>query len=388
MTAQEIIMKDHFNEKARRLSAAQQAKNYGWGGITRVSKELGISDDTIRKGIKELSNPELLPQKERHPGGGRKKVEEIEEGLVEALEGLLDPKGDPMSPILWTSKSVKHLEKELHAQGYSAKHTTIGRILHEQGYSLRKNKKNIEEGTVHPDRDAQFWYIKEHTQQALMMDEPVLSIDCKKKEILGNFKQQGEEWSKEGKEVQVHDFANTRAIPYGIYDIAMNEGYVSVGIDHDTAAFAVASIRAWWDQIGSIVYAHATHIHITADGGGSNASRSHLFKYELQLLANEIGKTFCLYHFPPGTSKWNKIEHRLFSHISMNFRGRPLMDIETIVNCIAGTTTETGLRVQARFDEGEYPTKQKVETHVYEAIHITRHEFHGEWNYDISPQFS
>jgi hypothetical protein len=328
----------------------------------------------------------------RGEGGGRKKQEEHDPSLPADLEAHLDPKGDPMSLVRWTTKSVSKLVKALASQGHHIGETALRKRLHEMGYSLRANKKAIE-GKSHEDRDAQFHHIKQKCEQFETRGDPILSVDCKKKELIGNFKNNGREWQAKGEEttVNVYDYlslADGKAVPYGIYDVLHNQGFVNVGIDHDTAAFAVESIRRWWKQIGKYLYPDKTNLLITADGGGSNGSRIRLWKRELQRLANETGLSITVCHFPPGTSKWNKIEHRLFSYISLNWRGKPLTCLETIIELISHTTTDQGLKVIAIKDSNTYPTGIKVTDEEWETIRPIKDAFHGEWNYTLKPQES
>ncbi|MDR7926112.1 ISAzo13 family transposase [Acidithiobacillus thiooxidans] len=382
-----------LDERQRRLYAAVEAKVLGHGGVKRVSEATGVARGSIMAGLKELKDPEnRLPQgRVRRSGGGRKRLVDRDPDLLVALEGLVDPaaRGDPQSPLRWTCKSLKQLARELGEQGHRISHVSVGILLKELGYSLQGNRKTLE-GTDHPDRDAQFRYIQEKTQQALDAVQPVISVDTKKKELVGNYKNAGQEWRPQGEPevVQVHDFVDKelgRANPYGVYDLAQNAGWVSVGTDHDTASFAVATIRRWWLGMGQPLYPDAKELMITADGGGSNGSRVRLWKLELQGLADELNLPIRVCHFPPGTSKWNKIEHRLFSYISMNWRGRPLVSHEVIVNLIAATTTSKGLKVYAAIDPTPYPKGIKVTDAEFATIQIDRDNFHGEWNYVISP---
>ncbi|MHB1267716.1 MAG: ISAzo13 family transposase [Acidithiobacillus ferriphilus] len=382
-----------LDERQRRLHAAVEAKVLGHGGVKRVSEATGVARGSILAGLKELKDPEnTLPKdRVRRPGGGRKKLVDRDPDLLAALERLVDPaaRGDPQSPLRWTCKSLKQLAHELGEQGHRISHVSMGILLKELGYSLQGNRKTLE-GTDHPDRDAQFQYIQEKTQQALDAGQPVISVDTKKKELVGNYKNTGQEWRPQGEPeaVQVHDFVDAelgRANPYGVYDLAQNAGWVSVGTDHDTASFAVATIRRWWLGMGQPLYPAAKELMIMADGGGSNGSRVRLWKLELQSLADELNLPIRVCHFPPGTSKWNKIEHRLFSYISMNWRGRPLVSHEVIVNLIAATTTSKGLKVRAAIDPTPYPKGIKVTDAEFAAIQLDRDDFHGEWNYVISP---
>ena len=384
-----------FDEKSRRLWAAAEAESAGKGGVTAVHRATGISRTTIYQGIKELKNPEALKSsadRTRNPGGGRKRAVDINPELQSALEALLEPitRGDPESPLRWTCKSLSVLAMELNRQGHCVSDRTVGRLLHEMGYSLQANRKTAE-GKQHPDRNEQFEFINLLVEENLQSGNPVISVDAKKKELVGNFKNAGREWHPEGKpeQVNVYDFlslAEGRATPYGIYDVGMNEGWVNVGTDKDTAVFAVESIRRWWNEMGRANYPQATQLMITADGGGSNGSRVRLWKTQLQDFCNEIGLPVVVSHFPPGTSKWNKIEHRLFSYISMNWRGKPLTSFETILNLISSTTTTKGLTVKAEIDLNKYPKGIKVSDAQMRMIDISRNEFHGEWNYTLRPQ--
>ncbi len=383
-----------LNEKLRRLFAANEAKVFGHGGITLAQKATGVARNSIKQGIKELSNKDegvlsSPSSRVRNVGGGRKASVKKDKKLLAALECLVEPTtlGDPESPLRWTCKSLRQLESELRSQGFSVSHTSIGNLLKEMGYSLQGNQKTLE-GSKHPDRNAQFEFINSLTESAIRDGQPVISVDTKKKELVGNYKNVGKELRPKGKpeQVKVYDFVDKelgRANPYGVYDIADNSAWVSVGTDHDTAAFAVSTIRRWWFSMGKDLYPDARKLVITADGGGSNGSRVRLWKVELQKLADELNIPIQVSHFPPGTSKWNKIEHRLFSFISMNWRGKPLVSHETIVNLIAATTTRKGLKVRAELDSSLYPKGIKVTDKELKAIQIKRDEFHGEWNYSI-----
>jgi hypothetical protein len=384
-----------LDERMRRLFAASEAKAIGHGGIALVWKATGVARGSIQQGLKELSErPETLEinsRRIRRVGAGRKASVKNDAQLLSALEGLVEPvtRGDPESPLRWTCKSLRQLASELVRQGYTVSHTSIGELLKKLGYSLQGNRKTLE-GTNHPDRNEQFEYINTRSEEALSRGQPVISVDTKKKELVGQFKNGGKELCPLGEpeEVNVYDFVNKelgRANPYGVYDLAKNEGWVSVGTDHDTASFAVSTIRRWWFAMGKPLYPDAKELIITADGGGSNGSRVRLWKLELQQLSNELGIPIRVSHFPPGTSKWNKIEHRLFSHISMNWRGKPLINHEVIVNLIAATTTRKGLKIRAELDETPYPKGIKVTDEEFNAIRISRDEFHGEWNYSIMP---
>jgi transposase len=381
----------HLDERGRRLFAASEAKAAGYGGIAAVSRITGRAASTIGRGLKDLSVP-LEEGRVRRRGGGRKPLIEIEPKLLDDLNALVEPaaRGDPMSPLRWTSKSLRKLAAELRELGHKISHTLVGELLKRLGFSLQANRKT-REGDSHPDRDAQFCYINAQVAAALAENEPVISVDTKKKELVGDFKNAGREWRPEGnpEEVRVHDFLIKelgRAVPYGVYDLAADKGWINVGIDHDTAAFAVATIRRWWQEAGRIRYLTASRLLITADGGGSNGSRVRLWKYELQRLADEIGVTIEVHHFPPGTSKWNKIEHRLFSFVSQNWRAVPLISYQVIVDLIAATTTKTGLEVQCQLDTNTYPKGITISDAEMAALNITRHDFHGEWNYTFTPR--
>ena len=382
-----------LDERTRRLLAASEALSLGRGGISTVSRACGLSRKAITKGIKEIEAGTVLPPgRVRQPGAGRRKITEHDPRLTDAMERLIDPvtRGDPESPLRWTCKSTRVLARQLSRQKHSISHTKVAQLLHDLGYSLQSNRKT-EEGQDHPDRDAQFRHINTQVKRALAKGAPVVSVDTKKKERVGNYANGGEQWLPEKMPVKVkgHDFPHPdvpRAYPYGIYDLGRNTGFVNLGTDHDTAAFAVASIRGWWRHEGRRLYPVATELLITADGGGSNGSRLRLWKVELQRLADQTGLSISVCHFPPGTSKWNKIEHRLFSFISSNWRGEPLRDYETIVRLIAKTTTATGLKVSCRLDRRKYPTGRKVTDEEMKALNLERHKFHGDWNYTIRPR--
>ncbi len=387
-----------LDERLRRLYAASEAKVLGHGGITLVQKATGVARNSIKLGLKELLKSQQegvvegdVSRRLRRVGGGRKATVKDDVKLLEALESLVEPvtRGDPESVLRWTCKSLRQLETELRSQGYVVSHTSIGDLLRKLGYSLQGNRKTLEGGD-HPDRNAQFEFINARAEDAIHNGQPVISVDTKKKELVGQYKNGGKELRPKGEpeQVKVYDFVDKdlgRANPYGVYDITNNLGWVSVGTDHDTASFAVATIRRWWFGMGKELYPDARELLITADGGGSNGSRVRLWKLELQNLANELGIPIRVSHFPPGTSKWNKIEHRLFSYISMNWRGKPLVSHETIVNLIAATTTRKGLKVRAELDSGHYPTGIKVTDEELKTVRIFRDEFHGEWNYSILP---
>ncbi|MBU2600548.1 MAG: ISAzo13 family transposase [Actinobacteria bacterium] len=382
-----------LDERRRRLWAAAEARSYGWGGIAAVARASGISETTVRAGLRELAAGETLaPGRVRRPGGGRKRLCDKDPTLVEDLERLVDAdsRGDPELPLRWTAKSVRRLAQALCGLGHQISHETVAGLLRSLGYSLQGNRKT-REGSEHPDRDAQFRHLNGVVKQALDAGEPVISVDTKKKELVGDFKAVGRELRPQGSPipVRVHDFRDPdlgRAIPYGIYDLAQDEGWVSVGVDNDTAQFSVASIRGWWDTLGRTRYPDATTLQITADCGGSNGDRTRLWKTELQKLADDTGLTVTVCHFPPGTSKWNKIEHRLFSFITQNWRGRPPVSHEVIINLIGATTTRTGLEVYAQLDNRHYPKGLKVSDAELAAVNLIGHEFHPDWNYTIIPR--
>jgi transposase len=382
-----------LDERARRLVAANEARALGRGGISKVSRACGLSRQTIANGIREIeAGTTLPPGRVRRPGAGRKKVTARDPGLAAALEELIEPetRGDPESPLRWTCKSTRTLAGELARLGHPISHSSVAQLLHEQGYSLQGNRKT-EEGADHPDRNAQFRYINTQVKRALARRTPVISVDTKKKELVGNYENAGQQWlpAKEPIKVQGHDFPHPdvpRAYPYGVYDLDRNTGFVNVGTDHDTGPFAVASIRGWWRREGRRLYPEANEVVITADAGGSNGSRLRLWKLELQKLADQTGLSLSVCHFPPGTSKWNKIEHRLFSFISSNWRGQPLRDYETVVKLISRTTTAKGLRVTCRLDRRKYPTGRKVSEAEMKGVNLERHKFHGDWNYTIHPR--
>lgn len=380
----------------RRQWAAAEAREAGWGGVTAVSEATGMSRVTITAGLRELEQPKRIRQAEatrvRRPGAGRKPATEMDPSLVVALEALIDPvtRGDPESPLRWTCKSTSYLADELTRQGHPVSARTVAMLLHAEHYSLQANRKTTE-GTSHPDRNAQFEYINSLVRRFQGRGQPAVSVDTKKKELIGDFKNAGRTWRPRGQpeDVRVHDFKDAelgKAIPYGVYDMLNNQGWVSVGIDHDTAEFATNSIRRWWTQMGSRRFPRATTLLITADGGGSNSSRSRLWRVCLQSLADSLDLKLTVCHFPPGTSKWTKIEHRLFSFITSNWRGQPLISHQAVVNLIASTKTRTGLIVRAALDTKHYDTKVKVSDEQLARVRIKPHEFHGEWNYTISPR--
>jgi hypothetical protein len=382
-----------LDERTRRIMAANEARSLGRGGISLVSRACGLSRKAITKGIKEIGAEAVLPPgRIRKPGAGRKKITDHDPCLMDALERLIDPdeRGDPETPLRWTCKSTRTLAEQLTRRKHPISHMKVAHLLHAQGYSLQSNRKT-EEGRDHPDRDAQFRYINAQVKRAMAKRIPVISVDTKKKELVGNYANGGQQWKPEKKPVRVqgHDFPGPeipRAYPYGVYDIDRNRGFVNVGTDHDTAAFAVASIRGWWRHEGRRIYPETTDLLITADGGGSNGSRLRLWKLELQTLADETRLSIAVCHFPPGTSKWNKIEHRLFSFISSNWRGEPLRDYETIVNLISRTVTAKGLKVTCRLDRRKYPIGRKVTDEEMQRVNLKRHKFHGDWNYVIRPR--
>jgi hypothetical protein len=379
-----------LDERGRRLFAATEASSAGYGGIAAVSRITGIAPSTIGRGLSDLvERVTLEPGRLRRPGGGRKALVATDPALLPALLALVEPteRGDPMSALRWTCKSLRRLAAELEAQGHPVSHTVVGELLTQQKFSLQANSKT-REGGDNPDRDAQFCHINQSVSAALAERQPVISVDTKKKELVGDFKNAGRTWRPQGmpEAVRVHDFLIKelgRAVPYGIYDLAANAGWVSVGMDNDTAEFAVQTIRRWWYEIGRLRYPDAKHLVITADGGGSNGSRVRLWKRELHRLATEIGIDIKVHHLPPGTSKWNKIEHRLFSYISQNWRAQPLVSYRVIVNLISATTTNTGLKVYCELDNNAYPKGIAVSDQEMDAINMTRAEFHGEWNYTI-----
>jgi len=385
-------MLPYLNERQRRLFLAVEARAFGRGGVVRVARATGVSRPTIQQGLRELSGPVTAPDRVRQPGGGRKQLTDRDPTLFGDLEALVDPdtRGDPMSPLRWTCKSTRQLAEALAGAGHRVSHTVVAELLDRAGYSLQAPAKTVE-GHQHPDRDAQFRYLNEQVKTFLGAGQPVVSVDAKKKELVGAFRNGGREWQPRGQpeQVNVHDFPDPRvgkAIPYGIYDVGRNTGWVTVGQDHDTASFAVTSLRRWWQAVGASTYPAAERLLICADGGGSNGYRVRLWKVELQRFADESGLAVTVCHLPPGTSKWNKIEHRLFAHISMNWRGRPLVSHEVVVELIDATTTQAGLRVQAELDLGQYPTKVKVADEEMASLQLTPHAFHGEWNYTLAPR--
>jgi len=383
----------YLTEKSRRLWAATEALSLGRGGVSAVAAATGLSRATIHTGLGELkaASESTVTVAVRRRGGGRKRLTASDSTLLADLESLVEPvtRGDPQSPLRWTCKSTSKLAAELQVLGHQVSARTVSSLLAQLGYSLQANRKT-REGNGHPDRDAQFRHIAELVKRFQADGQPVISVDTKKKELIGAFYNKGREWRPTGQpeQVAVHDFIDPelgKVIPYGVYDVAANQGWVSVGIDHDTAAFAVATIGQWWQAMGRPLYPQATALLVTADGGGSNGSRTRLWKFELQRLADELDLTIHVCHFPPGTSKWNKIEHRMFCHISQNWRGRPLTSREVVVNLISQTTTTQGLEIQAALDEHRYPPGVTVPDEVFEALAVERDEFHGDWNYRIKP---
>jgi len=384
-------IKPHLTERQRRIWLGSEARELGSGGVGIVADAVAVSPDTVRRGRTELDDPQPLPVgRSRGRGGGRKRAEEHDPDLPAALDNLVDPdsRGDPMTPLRWTSKSLRGLAEQLRSQGHRVSATLVGRLLHEAGYSLQANSKTLE-GAQHPDRDAQFRHIHDTVAAALAAGMPVLSVDCKKKELVGQYKNNGRDYRPAGdpEKVDVHDFIGEagKAIPYGVYDLGANTGWVSVGTDPATAAFAVNTLRTWWTTRGRHAYPDTDRLLITADSGGANGNRRRTWKTELAAFAAETGLAISVCHLPPGTSKWNKIEHRLFSQITMNWRGRPLTSHETILQLIGATTTATGLTVTATLDTGSYPIGIKISNRAMAALPITRDEFHGDWNYTLHP---
>ena len=380
------------DERARRLLVAAESAALGPRGVSAVARATGVSRRVIRQGMAELKQPsQVEPGRVRRAGGARKKASDLDPSFRTDLEKLLESttRGDPEAPLRWTCKSVRNLTAELNRGHHAVSHQVVADLLHEMGYSLQANRKTTE-GASHPDRDAQFEHLNGKVKWSLSRKQPVISVDTKKKELVGDFKNGGRELRPQGnpEPVRVHDFIDKelgRATPYGIYDVGLNSGWVSVGVDHDTAEFAVATIRRWWRSMGSQTYPHATRLLITADSGGSNGARLRQWKLELQRLADETGLRIAVCHFPPGTSKWNKIEHRLFSFITQNWRGKPLTSLQVIVNLIAATTTATGLTVHSELDTKRYPLGIPVSDEQFAGIHLRRDKFHGDWNYEIQP---
>ena len=382
---------EHLDERQRRILAGSAARSVGRGGVAAVAEATGMSRSTVSKAVAEIDAGVEVSARVRAPGSGRPKAIDAQPGLLVALDALVEPesRGDPMCPLRWSTKSTRTLAAELRGQGFQISHVTVADLLGRMGYSLQAPAKE-NEGAQHPDRDGQFRHLNAQVKAHLKAGQPVVSVDTKKKEVVGNHKNGGREWRPSGSptRVDVHDFPDPevgKAVPYGVYDIGANEGYVVVGDDGDTAQFAVSSIRRWWLEIGQLAYPDAKRLLITADAGGSNGYRTRLWKVELAKLAVEAGIEITVCHFPPGTSKWNKIEHRLFSAISMNWRGRPLTSHQVIVDLIANTTSRTGLKVRARLDQGYYPTGIKITDKELAAVPLTRHKFHGDWNYTIQP---
>lgn len=385
-----------MDERRRRQWAAAEARDLGWGGVTLVARATGLSRTTLTAGLRELDMPSKqrarVANRVRRGGGGRKALTMTDPKLLAALEALVEPstRGDPESPLRWTCKSIRRLAEELTRQDHPASPNTVATLLKESGYSLQANRKT-REGIGHPDRNAQFAYLNARVREFLDRHQPAISVDTKKKELVGDFKNAGREWRPRGQpeELRVHDFLDQRlgkAIPYGVYDILNNQGWVSVGIDHDTAEFAANAIRRWWNRMGRFRFPKARELLITADGGGSNGSRSRLWKVCLQKLSDDLDLPLVVCHFPPGTSKWNKIEHRLFSFITQNWRGKPLTSLQTVVNLIAKTTTRAGLNVKAAIDENHYQTALKITDEQLAGLRLTPAQFHGDWNYLIKPR--
>ena len=386
-----------LDERLRRRWAAVEARLLGRGGIACVAAATGISRTTIHAGLKELdagatAGAQADGGRLRRPGAGRRPLTARDPKLTQALERLVDPvtRGDPMGPLLWTCSSAARLAEELQAAGHPVSERTVNRLLHELGYSLQANRKTLE-GTQHVDRDAQFKHINRRVRAFQALRQPVVSVDTKKKELVGEYRNGGREWRPKGQpeRVKVHDFVDKtlgKAIPYGIYDVTRDTGWVSVGEDHDTAVFAVETLRRWWQRMGQVAYPQARRLLITADGGGSNSSRSRLWKVELQQFADATGLRISVCHFPPGTSKWNKIEHRMFCHITENWRGRPLVSRQVVVNLIGHTRTRSGLTIRSELDENSYPTGQTVSDEQMQALNLKRDRFHGEWNYMLTPR--
>jgi len=385
----------HLNERQLRLAAALEARSLGYGGVSAVAQATGIARGTIHRALEELQHPEATSAREqvRAGGGGRRRIVAENPQILKRLKELVESstRGDPMSPLLWTCQSTRQLAEALSREGKQISPDTVGRLLAEMGYSLQANLKTLEEGANHPDRDRQFQYLNRQVRRFLRRGDPVISVDTKKKELIGCYFNKGRQWRPQGKpeKVKIYDFIDPdepKAIPYGIYDLARNQGWVNVGCDHDTASFAVASVHRWWRSMGQEQYPEAQRLLICADSGGSNGYRVRLWKYKLQSLVDEAGLEVLVCHLPPGASKWNKIEHRLFSHISMNWRGRPLVSHEVVVKLIGATMTKTGLKVKAKLDKRKYPLKVKVTDEQMRSLNIAPHQFHGEWNYTIRPR--
>jgi len=385
----------HLNERQLRLAAALEARSLGYGGVSAVAQATGIARGTIHRALEELQHPEATSAREqvRAGGGGRRRIVAENPQILKRLKELVESstRGDPLSPLLWTCQSTRQLAEALSREGKQISPDTVGRLLAEMGYSLQANLKTLEEGANHPDRDRQFQYLNRQVRRFLRRGDPVISVDTKKKELIGCYFNKGRQWRPQGKpeKVKIYDFIDPdepKAIPYGIYDLARNQGWVNVGCDHDTASFAVASVHRWWRSMGQEQYPEAQRLLICADSGGSNGYRVRLWKYKLQSLVDEAGLEVLVCHLPPGASKWNKIEHRLFSHISMNWRGRPLVSHEVVVKLIGATMTKTGLKVKAKLDKRKYPLKVKVTDEQMRSLNIAPHQFHGEWNYTIRPR--
>lgn len=388
-----MVLKGELNERQRRLWAASETLGLGYGGVTLVSQATGLSRTTITQGIKELQNEEPFSEgRVRRAGAGRKKTTDHQPDLIASLDALVEPgaKGDPMSPLRWTTKSTRHLRDALREQGFEVSHMQVCRLLHEMEYQLSANRKSLEGGTS-PDRNTQFEFINKQVKKFMKQDWPAISVDCKKKELIGNYRQNGHIWRPKGDPelVKVYDFIDKKlgkVSPYGIYDLDKNIGCVNVGIDHDTSEFAVESIRRWYNKLGRKLYPEAEQLFITADGGGSNGSRNKLWKVCLQEFSDNSGLTIHVSHFPPGTSKWNKIEHRLFNHISMNWKGQPLVSMDTVINLIGHTTSQTGLKVYAMKDKNKYPTGRKITNEELELLNFIPNKILGKWNYTIHPR--
>jgi len=397
LSAKYKVLRQYLDERTLRICAAAEALGLGHGGVSQIAKACGLSRTTVHAGIEELKRerrkkPRVHKQRVRKPGGGRRLLTKSDQSLLCDLEGLVDmvTRGDPESPLRWTCKSTTNLARELVSMGHRVSQRTVYSLLSDLGYSMQSNRKR-KEGSDHPDRDAQFLYLSNRAKEFQRRGNPVISVDTKKKELIGEFRNAGREWSPKGQpqEVNIHDFADKdlgKVVPYGVYDIFRNQGWVSVGITHDTAAFAVEAIRRWWHAMGYLVYPKAKELLITADCGGSNGFRVKLWKVELQRLANELQMMIHVCHFPPGTSKWNKIEHRMFCHITENWRASPLLSREVVVNLISSTTTNKGLRIQASLDEANYETGIKVTDEQLRSISIKPADFHGDWNYTIKPR--
>jgi transposase len=395
IAARYLAVSPLLDERARRLMAGSEALTIGRGGVAAVARATGLARTTVERGMADVRTGERLARgRVRRAGAGRPPIEQRDPTLRADLEALIEPttRGDPESPLRWTTRSVRNLAAELQRQGHAVSHQTVSELLHDLGYSLQSNRKVLE-GTSHPDRDAQFRHIHDAVQLQLSLGEPVISVDTKKKELVGPFRNAGKELRPKGvpERVLMHDFVirdedHGRVSPYGVYDLAANEAWVSVGTDHDTAVFAVESIRRWWRSMGAPLYPAARRLLVTADAGGSNGSRLRLWKLELQKLADETGLEIAVRHFPPGTSKWNKVEHRLFSAITQNWRGKPLVSHETVVNLIAATTTRTGLTVRSELDTNDYPAGLRVSDADMKSLHLERDVFHGEWNYALRPR--